>query len=441
MKKIFFLLILATLLLGSCKKEDIPPVETGVTPEQARDTLYYVMKAFYYWYDLMPAVDRLNYSDPYDLLEAMRYRELDRWSFVADYEEFISEMGGTFVGHGIRVGLADDNTARIAQIYKNAPLYSNGVRRGWKIKSVNGYNIAQILINNDAQAYNTAFGPPEAGVTNTFVFENPEGTELTITSTKASFSVNSVILYDTICLDAEKTKVAGHLVFESFIEPSEQELATAFAFFKQHNVQDLILDLRYNSGGYVYIAQQLASYIGGNSLSGKTFAMQEYNDKWQSENSSFPFLSLVNSLNINRLVAITTRLTASASEAVMNGLEPHIDVVSVGDTTDGKPMGMDGWICGNKYIFCPITFKLVNSLGEGEYYDGIAPEKKAVDDITRDFSDKDEASLSEAIHYLKTGAFSEKGSGSFRKLPQFSERPSWTNNMFDLDKQINPPIK
>lgn len=441
MKKLVFLLMLITLVAVSCKKDKILPEDTGVTPEQARDTLYYIMKAYYYWYDLMPVVDRYNFSNPYDLLQAMRYRELDRWSFVADYEEFLSEMGGTFVGHGIRVGLAEDNTARIAQIYNNAPLYAEGVRRGWKLKSVNGYDIAAIFLANDDATYYTAFGPSTAGITNNFIFENPEGNEVAIASTKASFSVNSVILYDTICLDAAKTKVAGHLVFESFIEPSEQELATAFNFFKQHNVQDLILDLRYNPGGYLYIAQELASYIGGSSVAGETFAMQQYNKKWQAYNYSYPFLSISTSLNISKVVVITTRMTASASEAVMNGLAPHIEVVSVGDTTDGKPMGMDGFICGQKYIFCPITFKLVNSAGDGDYFEGIAPEKTASDDITRDFNDKEETCLSEAILYLKTGSFSGKGPESFWRARQFSERPSWMNNMFGRENKINQSIK
>ncbi len=264
MKRLSLLLIISLILLGSfssCKPHD---EDTGVTPEQARDSLYYIMKAYYYWYNLMPAVDRENYSNPYDLLEAMRYKELDKWSFVADYDEFMDEMEGTFVGHGIRVALSEDNKARIAQIYNNSPLYAQGVRRGWIIKTINGYDLAAIMLANNSEAYNTAFGPSTAGITNNFVFEKPDGSTVNISSTKASFTINSVILYDTIWLDAAGTKKAGHLVFESFILPSQQELQTAFSFFKANGVTDLILDLRYNSGGYLDIAQQLASYIGGN---------------------------------------------------------------------------------------------------------------------------------------------------------------------------------
>ncbi len=99
MKRLSLLLIIFVVLMGSCKKDE-PPSE--VTPEMARDSLYYIMKSYYYWYNLMPVVDKENYSNPYDLLDAMRYLPIDlHWSFVADYDEYLSEMeDGTFVGHG-----------------------------------------------------------------------------------------------------------------------------------------------------------------------------------------------------------------------------------------------------------------------------------------------------------------------------------------------------
>ena len=426
---IIFSLVL-TGLFSSCRPHDDDDPE--VTPEMAKDSLYYIMKTYYYWYDLMPFVDKEDYSNPNDLLDAMRYLPLDLyWSFVADYDEYLSEMeDGTFVGHGIRVALSEDNKARIAQIYKNAPLALQGVKRGWIIKTINGYDLAKILLDGDGEAYSAAFGPPTAGITNNFVFEKPDGSAVTISSTKASFTINSVILYDTIWLDAAGTKKAGHLVFESFITPSSQELQTAFSFFKANGVTDLILDLRYNSGGYLNIAQQLASYIGGNSLAGTTFAMLQYNQKLQAANVTYTFKTSTNSISLPRLVVITTRTTASASEAVMNGLAPHITVVSVGDTTMGKPVGMNGWPCGEKYFFWPVTFKLVNSEGAGDYFEGIKPTQLTTDDLTRDFNDPEEKCLKEAIIYLKTGAFSGKGSFGFTRSKHYSEKPSWMNNMF-----------
>lgn len=427
MKRTSLLLILSLVLTISCRKHK---EYVEVTPEMARDTLYDIMEDYYYWFDQMPSVAKEDYSNPYDLLDAMIYKPVDRWSFVADYDEFSDEMEGTFTGHGIRVGLGEDKKARVAQIYKRAPLYLQGVRRGWIIKTVNGYDLAAILLANDNEAYDLAFGPSEAGHINNFVFENPNGEEVNISSAKATFTINSVILYDTINLDAAGTKKAGHLVLESFIEPTEAELKTAFAFLKASNVKDLILDLRYNSGGYLDIACHLSSYIAGSSLNGKKFCTLKFNSKWQDVNEVYKFVNLSNSLSLSRVVIITSRLTASASEAVINGLDPFINVVTVGDTTHGKPVGMNGWPCGFKYYFWPITFKLFNSLNFGDYFDGFLPDQLATDDVTRDFDNRNEKCLMEAIQYLKTGSFSGKGNESFSRSSQFSEKPAWAENAF-----------
>jgi carboxyl-terminal processing protease len=439
MKKFLFTAFIFLALFSSCKKEDPPPVDDDdnvLTDAMARDSLYYLMQQWYYWYDLMPVVTKENYNDPYDLMDAMRYQPLDKWSFVADYDEFIAEMQGTFVGHGFRIGLDESDNARIAMIYERSPLYTEGVRRGWIVEKVNDVDIAPILKSGDGTAYSNLIGPGTAGITNKFLFRRPDNTTVTINSTKSTFTLNSVILYDTLHLSSG---ITGHLVFESFIEPSEDELKEAFAFFKQNNVKDLILDLRYNSGGYLYIAQQLASFIAGNTPANTSsvFALLSYNDKRQSQNSSFKFLSTVSPLSLQRLVVISTRLTASASEAVMNGLKPLMPVVSIGDTTNGKPVGMNGWTVGEKYFFWPITFKIVNKNNEGDYFEGILPDKSVIDDITHDFDDRAELCLEEAIHYLETGSVSSKalkGAPSFYRNPQFSEKPSWVDNGLMIDK-------
>lgn len=394
----------------------------------ARDSLYYFMKEWYYWYNKMPSVTLENYKDPYELLQDLRFKELDRWSFVADYQLFMAEMQGSFVGHGIQIGLDGSDNARIEMIYKNSPLYALGVRRGWIVRNINGYDIADILIRNDGDAYDAALGPSQAGITNVFLFSPPGRPDVSIPSTKASFNLNSVILYDTIHLSSGS--VAGHLVLDSFIEPTEDELKTAFSFFRSNKVKDLVLDLRYNPGGYLDIAQKLASYIGGSKLTGSVFAKLLYNDKKQNENINYPFVPTLYPLTVSRMVVITTRSTASASEAVMNGLYPKITVVSVGDTTEGKPTGMNGRPCGEKWYFAPVTFKMLNSLNVGDYFDGLAPDKNATDDITRDFDDRNEECLKEAIQYLETGQFSSKGIKSFRRPVHFSEKPAWLNNAF-----------
>jgi hypothetical protein len=189
----------------------------------------------------------------------------------------------------------------------------------------------------------------------------------------------------------------------------------------------------------VNTAQNLASYIGGNKLSGKPMATVQHNDKLTKYNSTMPFKTTNYSLELPRLVVITSRETASASEFVINGLKPFITVVLVGDTTYVKPVGFYAIDALKKYTFAPMAFKIVNSLGQADYYTGMLPNKLVIDDITHDFSDRKEANLKEAIHYLEAGSFTTKKSmETFRNGPQFSEKPDWMKNMF-LDPI--PPAK
>lgn len=433
MKKLIFLPIIILALFASCKKDPVKPIDSGLTDAMARDTVYYIMKDYYYWYNLMPTVIKENYQTPYDILEAMRYKTLDRWSYILTGDEYNAQVNGTFVGHGFRIGLDALGNARIAMIYYNSPLYAAGVRRGWIVEKINGVDLAPILLRNDGAAYNTLIQPGTAGITNIFLFKKPDGTETTISSTKAQFSINTVLAYDTLHL---ASGVTGHLVFEEFFPPAITELATAFAYFKANNIKDLILDLRYNSGGYLDIAQTLASYIVGDTKAGTIFAKLSYNDKHPEANTSILFKTTASSLGMTRMAVITSRSTASASEDVINGLKPFVNIVTIGDTTNGKPTGMNGWDIGlvHKYYVFPVTFKVVNSLEQGEFFDGFFPSKVLADDIAHDWSDRNEACLKEAIHYMETGSVSTKGVSSFKRYPQFSEKPEWMNNAIVMHK-------
>jgi carboxyl-terminal processing protease len=425
MKKLLFILILIPLIFASCKKDPVPPVDTITSEDNivARDTLYYILKDYYLWYNLMPTVTRTDYSDPYTLLEAMRYKAKDRWSYILTKQEYDAQVNGTFVGHGFRIGVDNSGNARIVTVYKNSFLYQNGVRRGWIISKINDVNPAPILLRGDAAAYTTLIGESKAGVKNVFVFKKPDGSELTLTAEKSEFQINTVLLYDTLHLTSG---VTGHLVFESFFPPAPSELSEAFNYFKTNNINDLILDLRYNTGGYLDYAQLLASYIAGDSKQGIVFAKLTYNDRHPEQNKTINFVQTSYPLSMPRMVVITTRSTASASEDVINGLKPFVNIVTVGDTTNGKPTGMNGWKVRNKYYMFPVTFEVKNSAGYGGFYDGFAPNKIMTDDITRDFNDRKELCLNEAINYLQKGSFTSKGSNEFFRSTQFTEKPEQT---------------
>lgn len=432
MKKYNILLIvILSIFAASCQKEDIKPINISTNDEKARDALWDLMEEWYYWYKELPQVTLSDYSDPAELMNALRYRPLDRWSYVIDYDYFNSIQEGSFVGHGIRMGLDPSGDVRIVMIYKNSPLYEKGVRRGWIIKQINGTDLAPIFIAGDGEAYSNLLGPSQAGITNTFLFEIPDGRDSTIASTKSAFQVNSVTYYDTLHL---KSGLTGYLVFDEFIEPSSDELSEAFAFFNENNVEDLILDLRYNSGGLLDVALDLASYIGGSPLVNTAFVRMEHNDKKSPYNSTKYFKSLTNSLDLTKLVVITTRETASASEEVINGLIPHIQVTTVGDTTNGKPTGMYAFTYSTMYYFLPITFKLTNSEYQGDFFDGFAPAKYVTDDITHDWKDRNESCIREAIQYLETGNFSVKSSYLVQPSIPFTEKPGWMGNTIEVFK-------
>jgi len=406
MKKTVLIIALLIPLLFSCKKEP-EPIITPTTEEKARDYLYDLMKAVYLWYRYIPTVKVSDYEGPYDLLEAMRYKPLDRWSFVMTWDEYLNMKTGAFVGHGIRMGLDDDDNVRVVSLYTGSDLWPLGVRRGWIVKSVNGTLLAPIFISGDNAAYNAIMGSSTAGVTNTFVFIKPDGTEVTYSSTKASFTINTVTSPTILDLSGGKT---GYFAFDSFIEPSEQELNTTFADFKANNITDLIIDLRYNTGGMMVIAEQLASLVMNPADTTKECYGLEYNDivgpYW---NTTANFIRTESPLGLDRVVFITSRSSASASEVVINSLKPYISVTLVGDTTYGKPTGMDGFGYPEEiaegetydYVFFPVTFEYVNSQGEGRFYDGIPADIRAADDITHDFGDPEEACLAAAIAFLE----------------------------------------
>jgi C-terminal processing protease CtpA/Prc len=433
MKKFIILLFFAILGINSCKKDVTPAVTTPTVDEQARDTLYFIMNQYYFWYKLMPTVVKTDYKDPYTLLNAMEYKTLDRWSFVETYDQYVAQNTGSFVGHGISMGLDPANQVRIAQIYSNSPLYSLGVRRGWIVKKLNGTDLAPIFIAKDGTAYSQLIGASSATVTNTFLFQTPDGKDSTITSTKASFTLNTVIRADTLHL---KSGITGHLVFDQFIPPSNAELQSAFTFFSQNNVKDLIVDLRYNGGGDLSVLNNMASYVAGSSNFNSNFLTLTFNDQNSVYNSSYKFKTVTTPLSLSKLIVITTRGTASASEDFINGLKPLLDVHTLGDTTNGKPVGMVGFQYQTSYMFWPISFSLVNSLGQGDFYKGFVPDKYVPDDITHDWNDRNEACLKEAIYYLEHGNVSTK-SLAFKQASAgvlFYEKPLKNNNAYIIKK-------
>ena len=269
--------------------------------------------------------------------------------------------------------------------------------RGDRILRINGRTIAELVQSNELA---NAFGAETAGVSVALVWRNAAGEEKSATMVKRAVTIPTVSglrLYDV------NGRKVGYLNFRNFVEPSFAALETAFAQLHEANATELVLDLRYNGGGLVSVAQRLASLIGGTRTQSQVFAEFFHNNRHTDLNQTLRFETQANALNLSRLVVITTRASASASELVINALRPFIPVVLVGDTTYGKPVGQYSFTFCDK-VLNPVSFTLRNAQGQSDFYTGFTPNCPAIDDLDHQFGDPAERSLAEAFVFLRTGA-------------------------------------
>ncbi len=209
-------------------------------------------------------------------------------------------------------------------------------------------------------------------------------------------TINTVLAAESFF--ANDTQYA-YLAFKNFINPSFAELKTAFAQFKADGAEKLVLDLRYNGGGSINVAATLASYIHQpTENSHEIFTNLRFNSKHSDENYNFYFRKKENSLNLDEVIVLTTESSCSASEMVINALEPFVDVTVIGSTTCGKPIGMRSQnFCDKKLV--AINFQGFNSEGFGDYFDGLSADCAAQDDVNFAFGDVNEPMLKAALDY------------------------------------------
>ncbi|MBW6478414.1 MAG: hypothetical protein K0B37_03230 [Bacteroidales bacterium] len=392
-RHLLYFILASVLFIAACNKDDDPEPDINEENEE----FYEFMKDWYFWNDNIPNINPSSYEDIFEVLEAIRFRPLDRWSFITDWQEFLAYFQDSrFIGYGFGSSWDGSGKLRISFIHDAGDLYKNGVRRGWIVESINGTAISQGV------NVNQLLGPNEEGISNTFVFRKPDNSTIEMTVAKKEIITNTVLHHEV--LEVENIKI-GYMVLQSFREPTEEELKNVFADFYAEGIDELILDMRYNGGGLTRIATQLASLIGGPALAGQPFAKTVYNaNKEDQYNRTDNFLNLENSLGLTRLITIATRASASASEMVINGLTPYMDVYIVGNTTYGKPMGSNVFNYDNTWALAPITFKVRNASDEGDYFDGLPVDIPAPDDLTRNFGDPEESSLQTAIAFILTGS-------------------------------------
>jgi C-terminal processing protease CtpA/Prc len=359
--------------------------------EEVNQEFYELMNNYYFWYDKMPEVKPENYPTPEALLEALRYKQLDKWSFISTKQEINSYYNDAeYVGFGF--GMAFDTSYRlwVSFVFSDSPMRAVGVDRGWQISHING------IVPTPTNTSNLL-----SPTTLNFTFINSQGQSVSHSISKRTVKMNTVLMNTIYETSAGKV---GYFVLKGFVGPTVVELNTVFNDFSAASITDLIIDLRYNGGGSVDVASHLANLIVGGNVVGQDFGRYIHNDKLTQQNRAIVFKALSNSLNLQRIIYITSRNSASASELVINGLFPHIDVVLVGDRTYGKPVGMYGLESDiSDLIYFPICFKIVNSNNQGDFYDGIPVDIPANDGINYPFGHLSEPCLAAAIAFIEGG--------------------------------------
>jgi len=394
------LLSLALAGCGSGAESPVSPTEeTGecATSGQVgfvRDTL----REMYFWYSELPDPDPASFASPEAYLEAVRFRPLDAsYSYIttkAASDAFFSDS--QFIGLGIAYLQTGDAELRVAQVFPDGSAAEAGLRRGDYLVEVGGRSVVELLQTGGLGA---AFGPDEVGVTVALAWRTPSGERQAAVLAKRLVTIPTVSA--TAVFDVAGARV-GYVFFRNFVRPSHEALDSAFAELAGQGVTDLVLDLRYNGGGLVDVAQHLASLIGGSGTAGEVFLAFRHNDKNAHRDTSLLFEDRVGALDLPRLVVIQAGGSASASEAVVNGLRPFMPVTTVGDRSFGKPVGQYGFEFCEKVLY-PVAFVVANARDEADYFDGIAADCPAVDDLDRPIADPDEGSLAAALFFLRTG--------------------------------------
>lgn len=366
------------------------------------------MDDVYLWYNEIIDVPPARYATAPDYFDALLVRSEDRFSFSMPLADAISMLQeGLETGYGVKWGWGA--TGRLYAYYVDpvSPAAAS-ITRGTEITAINGQSLANLT---GAYLDSTLF-PGRPGVPVTLTIRPPAtSTTRTTSLVSATFSVTTVA--QPLLLPLAGGGKAGYLLFNEHLLTSEAGLNNAMTYFKQQGVSELVLDMRYNSGGYLMIAEELASMIGGDAVQGKVFEKLLFNSKHPEMTSDpdntihFDALDSTGAslplLGVKRLFVLTGPNTCSASEAVINGLLPFIPVHRIGWTTCGKPYGFRQANFDQQAYFA-IQTEGVNANGTDDYKSGFAPTCGIADDLNYPLGDTREARLNAALYYMSNNA-------------------------------------
>ena len=359
----------------------------------------------YLWYDEIVDRDPEGYSDAlvyFDLLKTTAPSPTgapkDKFHFTQESEAYCQfSQGGVSAGYGANWAVLSSAPPReiiVAYTEPNTPATASNLLRGAEVLEVDGVDAISDGTQAGVNILNAGLFPSGLGESHTFKIRDPDGTERQITMVSQQITVAMVQNTDVIVTDTGRV---GYMTFNYHRAPAEEELIDAVNLLIANGpVDDLVLDIRYNGGGFLDIASQLAYMIAGDSTAGRTFEVIQFNDKYPATNpvtgqsiTPVPFHNetlgfsvaagqQLPTLNLSRVFVLTSGGTCSASEAIINGLRGvDVEVIQIGSTTCGKPYGFYAQEnCGTTYF--TIQFRGVNDADFGDYTDGFSP--AALDD-------------------------------------------------------------
>lgn len=360
------------------------------------------MQDQYYWYpQLKPGDGGAQDMDSY--FQSMLPNPPDRYSYTQTVESFDQLFNtGWRYGYGYTlIWEPQTKRLRVRNVEPLSPVADAGLHRGDTIVSIDGYPPLAI-IEGALAAVNTA------GVDRTFDVVDASGTRRSFTVQSKFFRLQPVAVSQVMDATRNGQPIKlGYLAYNQFTQYSTWQLGIDVAQMAKSGVSEMVLDLRYNGGGAVVTSRDLASMLSGSRTDGATFAKLLFNDKHVEENLMVRFDTAAERFTqpiegLKRLVVITSGGTASASEMLINGLRPFMQVVLVGDRTYGKPYGfVPHSNCGT--IFNAVNFETVNAQNVGGYSTGMPADCQVPDDLDHQLGDPQETRLKAALGYIDSG--------------------------------------
>lgn len=401
------LVLLVAVFVGACTSDDgggNVPISSCSNDGQ-KQFIVDAMREWYFWNHLLPAdVDISQFASPDDILDYLTTfspddgtgQPIDRFSHINSAQADQAFFGeGRFEGFGFSSRFVAADDLRLTRVFLDSPAYRAGLRRGQRILELDGRTIAEI---EAAEGVGAVFALP----TLEFTMRETDNSEFTVSIAKDIVTIDPVP--QNRIIDAGGGRNVGYIELASFISTANIQMDSAFAQFNAAGVNEVIIDLRYNGGGLFSTAVLLGDFFGGDVAENLIFSKTVFNELRATANNTTTFFArLLNSVSLSRLVVIATGNTASASELVINGMDPHVEVTIVGANTFGKPVGQVGLeFCDQ--ILRPTAFQTMNANDFGDYFDGLPVDCPAADDLNVAVGADTDPNMVAALGFLATGS-------------------------------------